>query len=173
MIQWLQSKLVLMVAGIILISSVTAVFHYQLESMEREELEDRCRKITRVIDKMDKTNVDEMRQRITFEETSEGIYLSPQVRGGPYNIEIRTDFVRLEKDDESVIEGLTANVHFWNPEDMNNTGELDEDEKRWRDSLSPSLKTRSGDYDIDLLKLELRDGDFIESHIFIFEVETF
>ncbi len=172
MIQWLQSKLVLMVAGIILISSVTAVFHYQLESMEREELEDRCRKITRVIDKMDKTNVDEMRQRIVFEEGSEGIYLSPQIRGDPYNIEIQTDFVRVEKDGDSVIERLKANVHLWSPCELNTTGELKEDEKRWRDFQTPMLEIRSGTGGIELLKIELRVGDVTQPHIFVSEVET-
>jgi len=57
---------------------------------------------------MEKTEVDEMRQTITFDETSEGIYLSPQIRGDLYTIEIRTDFVRIERDSESIGRGYTG-----------------------------------------------------------------
>ncbi len=169
MIQWLQSKLVLVVVGTILISSVTAVFHYQLESMEREELENRCRKISRVIEEMDRADFEEMKQSITFDEGSQGIYLSPHIRGDPYTIEIRTDFVRIVKDGESVVEGLEANVHTWDPREMNNTGELGEDEKSWRDSKSSPLVVRSGSEEIELWKIELQDGDSTRSHIFVFE----
>ncbi len=172
MIQWLQSKLVLILAGIILISSVTAVFHYQLDSMEREELENRSRKISRVIQTMEKTEVDEMRQTITFDETSEGIYLSPQIRGDLYTIEIRTDFVRIERDSESIVEGIQANIHLWDPSEMNNSGELDEGESRWRDSQTPPLKIRAGQREIELLKLELRVDDSTRSHIFISKGDT-
>jgi len=171
MIQWLQSKVVLILAGIILISSVTAVFHYQLESMEREELENLCGKISGVIHKMKRVDVEEMRQRITFEEDSRGIYLSPQIRGDPYTIEIRTDFVRIEKDGETAIERLQANVHLWGPGEMNDTGELNQEEKSWRDSQNPSLEISSGENEIELRKVELFNGEVTRSHIFISEVE--
>jgi len=170
MIQWLQSKLVLIVAVAILISSVVGVFHHQLESMEKEELKNRCGKIARVIEKMEKADADEMRQRITFDEGSKGIYLSPEVRGDSYSIKIQTDLVRLEKDGMSVVEGLQANVHVWGPGEMNDTGELNEDEKRWRDSQASQLEIRSGEKDIELRKVELREGDAARTHIFVSEV---
>jgi len=157
-------------AGVILISSVTAVFHHQLESMEKEELKNRCRKISRVINKMEKTDVDEMSQRITFDEGSKGIYLSPEVRGESYSIKIQTDLVRVEKDGMSVVEGLQANVHVWGPEEMNDTGELNEDERRWRDSRASQLEIHSGEKDIELRKVELREGDAARTHIFVSEV---
>ncbi len=172
MIQWLQSKLVLIMAGVVLISSVTAVFNYQLESMEREELENRCEKISRVIDKMDRADVDEMRQKITFDENSEGIYLPPQVRDESYTIKIQTDFVRIVKDDESVVEALQGNVHLWSPSELNNTGELNEDERRWRDSQNSSLEIRSGNGEIELLKIELQNSEINRPHIFISEVDS-
>ena len=171
MIQWLQSKLVLILAGMILVSSVTAVFHYQLESMEREELENLCGKISRVIQKMDRADVEEMRQRITFEQGSEGIYLSPLIRGDPYTIEIRTEFVKIEKDGETAIESLQANVHLWGPGEMNDTHELNEEEKNWRDSQTPSLEIHSEKSEIELRRIELSNGDVTQPHIFISEVE--
>lgn len=172
MIQWLQSKLVLLMAGVILISSVTTVFHHQLESMEKEELKNRCGKISRVIDKMEKADVDEMSQRITFDESSEGIFLSPEVRGESYIIKIQTDYVRIEKDGLSVVEGLQGNVHVWELGELNDTGELDEDEKRWKDSQASQLEIRSGENDIELHKVELREGDVARTHIFVSEVDT-
>ncbi len=172
MIQWLQSKLVLILAGIILISSVTAVFHYQLKSMEREEMENLCGKISRVIHKMDRVDVEELRQRITFDKGSEGTYLSPRIRGETYTIEIRTDFVKIEKDGETAIEGFNANVHMWDPGEMNDSRELNQEEKIWRDTQNPSLEIHSGKSEIELRRIELFNGEVTRSHIFVSEVET-
>jgi len=121
---------------------------------------------------MDRADLEEMRQRITFEKSSEGIYLSPRIRGDPYTIEIRTNFVKIEKDGETAIESLQSNVHLWDPGEINDTGELNEAEKNWRDSQMPGLTIQSGKNEIELRKIELFNGDVTQPHIFISEVET-
>ncbi len=172
MIQWLQSKIVMIVVGIILISSMISVFHYRMEEIEEEERYNRCKKISQVIADVSTSDADEMRQRITFDKDSEGIYFSPTIRDESYTIEIWTDLVRVKSEEGISSEKLRENVHLWNPETLNNTGMLGEEEKQWRDKKNPYLEVEAGSSDLEVTMLRLDDGTETESHVFISEVEA-
>ncbi|MFP4001649.1 MAG: hypothetical protein ACLFU5_07080 [Thermoplasmata archaeon] len=88
MIQWLQSKMALIIVGLVLISSLTTIFYLQTNSLEKEELKDRCREISRVIEEVDDIEADIFRQNISFDEDSKGFYVNPEVGGETYTIEI-------------------------------------------------------------------------------------
>lgn len=171
MIQWLQSKLVLIVAGLILISSITTMFYIQTRSFEREELMDHCSKISRVIEEVDNLDADIVRQKISFDEDFDGFYVTPEVGGETYTVKIYQDFVKLETESKSVTSDLEADIHLWELEDLNNSGHLGDDEKNWRDSQAEPLEIEAGDKDILLRKVELDCDGSNRSHIFVSEVD--
>ena len=169
MIQWLQSKIVMIVVGMILISYIIGVFHYRLDSMEEEERLNRCKKISQVITDMYNSDVDEMQQRITFDEYSKGVYLSPTIQDESYTIEIWTNLVRVRNQGGTSSRSLRKRVHLWSPNEMNNTGSLREEERVWRDRGEPYLELGAGSSDIKLTMLMLDDGTDTRPHIFISE----
>lgn len=170
MIQWLQSKLALIVVGLVLISSITTMFYLQRRSLEREELMDRCREISRLIEEVDNIDADIMRQKISFDEDSQSFYVNPEVGGERYTIEIYEDLVMLETESESVTTALNAEVHLWAPEELNETGSLSREEEGWRDSRAEPLEIDAGEQDILLRKLQLDCEGTTRSHVFISEV---
>ncbi|MBS3816959.1 MAG: hypothetical protein KGY76_05290 [Candidatus Thermoplasmatota archaeon] len=172
MLQWLQSKMVLLTAGIILISSIIGVFYYRMDQMEDEERSNRCKMISRIIADMYSSNSDEMSQRITFEKGPEGIYLSPTVRGKPYDIEIWTDRVKVKQDGDTSTERFPTKVHLWPYRSINRTGHLDLAEERWRDERTPPLSLRAGGQDLRLTMFDLQNTTSSKSHIFISGVES-
>ncbi|MFP3871948.1 MAG: hypothetical protein ACOCTR_01630 [Candidatus Natronoplasma sp.] len=166
-LQWLQSKIVLIAVVIILVSSVTGFFYHQMDQFEQEELENRARKLSQIITDMENTDADEMVQRITFHEDNEGIYLPPEVGGDPYTVQITKGYVRLKQDGRDTVEGLGADVHLWGPGGMNESGTLGKDEMEWRDEMNPELELEAGERDLRLIMLRLNDGARYENHIFI------
>ncbi len=172
MIQWLQSKIVLIAVVVIMISSVTTFFYYQIGELEEQELEGRGRKLSRIITDMQNSGVDEMSQRVTFHEENDGIYLSPEVNGDPYDMEITTGYLRLKQDGTEKIIPLNTNIHLWEPGMMNHTGYLSPEEMEWRDGRESSLELRAGDVGLKLISLRLYDGSAHENHIFIREVPS-
>ncbi len=164
--------MVLMAAGIILISSLSAAFYYQMDSIEDAEIENRAGKIAGVINELDVSSQDRVRQILTFDDQSSGIYLPPKIRDEPYTIEITTGYVRVKKGDKSSLKDLRADVHLWNPEDLNETGVLEESEEGWRDSRTESMKIQAGECDIELMMLNLEDDRTSENHVFVQEVDT-
>lgn len=171
MLQWLQSKIVMLIVGIILISSITSLFYYQMDQIEKEERYNRCRKISQVIGDMHTLDVDEMRQRITFHENAEGIYLPSTIRDKSYTIEIWTDLVRVKSDGGISSKRTPESVHIWSPHLMNNTGVLREEERRWRDRKEPYLELEAGSSDLEIKLLRLDDGSETRPHLFISEVD--
>lgn len=170
--QWLQSKVVMIVAGLILVSSITGVFYWQIDSIKEEELEQRCEKIARVIDRTSDINAEVVRQKITFDEESQGIYISPEVGGDPYSIKIYPDLVMLESDVGTATNPLEVEVHLWGPEDLNRTGTLETSEQRWRDSRTEPLEITTGEEDILLRKLSLSYQGNTSSHVFVSGVDS-
>lgn len=162
--------MVLMAAGIILISSLSAAFYYQMDSMEEDEIENR--KIAKTVSQLDESDGQKIRQRLTFDDESEGIYISPKIRGSSYTIEITTGYVEVKKDGETSWKKLHADVHLWNPEDLNETGRLGEDEENWRDSRAEPVKIESGETDLKLVMLNLENDQISENHVFIQEVDV-
>ncbi|MEF8873658.1 MAG: hypothetical protein V5A88_03180 [Candidatus Thermoplasmatota archaeon] len=170
LLQWLQSKIVLIAVAIILVSSVTTFFYYQIGELEEEELETRGEKFAQIITDMQDSDVDEMSQTVTFDEEREGIYLDPMVGGDPYTIEIKTGLLILKQDGMDSIESLGPNVHLWDPGRMNDTGRLPPNEGEWRDEMFSSIELQAGERDLKLIMLNLYNGETYENHIFITEV---
>ncbi len=171
MLQWLQSKIALIVAGLILISSLSTIFYIQVSSMERDELKERCRKISGVIEHIDNIDADLVRKRISFEEDSKGIFVDPEIKSGSYMVEISEDFVELKSESDSVRSDLTADIHLWEPEELNRTGDVDVDDLNKRDSLTEPLIFEAGEGDILIRKLRLSHDRSYRSHIFISRVD--
>ncbi|MFP4141723.1 MAG: hypothetical protein ACLFSM_06180 [Thermoplasmata archaeon] len=172
MIQWLQSKMALIIVGLVLISSLTTIFYLQTNSLEKEELKDRCREISRVIEEVDDIEADIFRQNISFDEDSKGFYVNPEVGGETYTIEIHEDLLVLKVEGRSVTRPLDAEIHLWDPSEMNETSALCVEEENWRDSQTNSLKIESSGEGIQLRKLQLRRGESLQSHVFVSEVDN-
>jgi len=160
----------MLIIGMILITSIVGLFYYRMDQIEEEERYNRCRKISRIIMDMHTSDVDEMRQRITFSEDTKGIALSPTIRDESYSIEIWIDLVRVKNKEGSSSKRLRENVHLWPPDEMNNTGILKEEERRWRDGKKPYLELEAGSSDLELTMLMLDNGSERTSHVFISEV---
>lgn len=169
--QWLQSKIVMLVVGVILISSIVGVFQYRLDQMEEEERYNRCRKISQVVGEMYNSDVDEMRQRLTFDEDSKGVYLSPTIRDKGYVIEIWIDLVRVKNEGGVSSKRLQESVHLWSPRQRNDTDVLKERERQWRDRKEPYLELEAGSNDLEMTMLRLHDGSRTRLHLFVSEVE--
>lgn len=168
-LQWLQSKIVIITVTLILISSITSFYLYQIDELKEKELENHCEKITHILRDIRRSETDEMAQSITFDENGEGIFVSPRVGDEYYDIEITEEYIRLKQDEREAIERLEGNIHLWHPNNLNTTGFLGQEEREWRDSRRSSIEFSSNESDLKMIMLRLNDGESYNNHIFITE----
>ncbi len=168
-LQWLQSKIVIIAVILILISSITSFYLYQIDEFKEQELENHCGKITQILRDIRKSESDEMFQRITFDENGEGIFVPPRVGDNHYVVEITNEYIKLRQEERVAMERLSGRIHLWDPSNLNNTGFLEQEEREWRDGRSSSIEFASNESALDVVMLRLNDGESYNNHIFLKE----
>ncbi len=171
MLQWLQSKMVLLIAAMILIASVTAVFYHQIREMEEEELEGRVEILTEVIEQISENEMGEGRQRVTFDRENEGLYLSPTVGDESYQIVIYQEYLMIKTEQRTERGRFRSRINPWNPEKLDSTRNISEVQQESNSSESTHLEIDPSRSDLQIVKLELYDGEEVGSHIFVYEVD--
>lgn len=114
-LEFLTSKMAMMIAAIIILTSVLAVFTMMREDANDLKLRNCADTISSSINSMNSIN-GETRELITFQKGKEGIYLEPEVDGRGYEIRITRYKVMIKQEDNVFIEQFITAVHLWEPE---------------------------------------------------------
>jgi hypothetical protein len=116
MLEFITSKIAMMMAAIIILTSVLAVFTMIREDAEDLKLRNTADSISDTISNINSIN-GETKEIITFDKDMEGIYLEPEIDGKEYEIKIYQNRVMVRQDDDIFIEKFVGKIHLWEPED--------------------------------------------------------
>jgi hypothetical protein len=114
MLELVTSKIAMMIAAIIILTSILAVYALQRDSGKDLELQNMADKIAGAIDDLN-TLSGETIVNLTFERKKEGIYVRPTLEGESYDIMISRYRVFITQDSRRGIGNLIAPVHTWKP----------------------------------------------------------
>ncbi len=115
MLEFITSKIAMMMAAIIILTSVLAVFTLIREDANDIQLRNYADTISDIINDINSIN-GETKEIITFQKGGEGIYLEPEIDGKGYEIKIYQNRVLVRQEDASFIERFIGQVHLWEPE---------------------------------------------------------
>jgi hypothetical protein len=114
-LELLTSKIAMMVAAIVILTSVLGIFSMQREDTKELELRNITDKITVTINNMN-TIMGETKEIITFKEGEDGIFLKPKVDGKTYEITITRYEVIVRQDAKTFLRNFIEDIHLWVPE---------------------------------------------------------
>jgi hypothetical protein len=114
-LDFLTSRIAMMVAAVIILTSVLAVFTMIREDGRELELRNTADTISGSINEINSIN-GETREFITFRKGKEGVYLEPEINGKSYGITLTRNKVMIRQDDIVFIEDLMGSIHLWEPE---------------------------------------------------------
>lgn len=115
MLDYLSSKMVWIVAAIVMTSSIMGIFVWQRESSDELELEIRARGIRDIVNEFCNTN-GEVKAEISFNEsTSSDFKLEPTINDEPYKLNFTSSGLFLNQDRKSVWNRFTKEVYIFNP----------------------------------------------------------
>ncbi|MGM0405860.1 MAG: hypothetical protein ACQEQM_06945 [Thermoplasmatota archaeon] len=115
MLDYLSSKMVWIVAAIVMTSSIMGIFVWQRESSDELELEIRARGIRDIVNKFCNTD-GEVKAEISFNEsTSSDLKLKPTINDKPYKLNFTSSGLFLNQDRKSVWNRFTKEVYIFNP----------------------------------------------------------
>jgi DNA repair protein RadC len=119
MLDWLSSKIAMIIAATILIAAVSGYFLLQQRGLERVEVQEVADLIAARINDISSIN-GETEILMTFDEgkSYRGTLLQRTIAGISYEIEIRRDVVRVSAGDHVVSSRLHERIHVWNPSDI-------------------------------------------------------
>jgi hypothetical protein len=115
MIDLITSKLAMMVAAMIILTTVLGVYAVQREHGKDLELMNIAETICGAIDDMSAIQGDTV-LNITFDLRDEGRYIEPLVNGKNFDIIITTHEVIISQDDRHYELDFMAPIHPWKPE---------------------------------------------------------
>ncbi len=115
MLEFITSKIAMMMAAIIILTSILAVFTLVREDADDLRLRNHAETISDAISNMNAIN-GETKEIITFQKGVDGIYLKPEIDGNEYEIKIYQNRVMVRNEDASFIEKFMGQVHLWEPE---------------------------------------------------------
>ncbi len=170
MLLWLKSKFALIVAGIILISAVSAFFYFQMGQVDGQRMQNYSDHIANTVQELYTSGADSASQQITF-EGGRGIEMPRDIGGDPYSLVISQSSVAVEIDDHRRASEFGLDVHLWNPDERNNTDHLPEQEVEWRDSINdnPLVISSTDESEINIWMMRLDNGTEEVRRVFIFE----
>ena len=135
MIDLITSKLAMMVAAIIILTTVLGVYAVQREQGKELELMNIAETICGAIDDLNGVQGDTI-LNITFDRGSEGRFLEPLVGSKNYDILITSYEVVISQDGRHYEEDFMAPVHLWQPDSNSLTSSEIEDADMEQDELS-------------------------------------
>ena len=134
MLEWLSSKMSVVLASMLLLSSMTAYFANQRDYARRQELETVARGLSSFVNA-----VFGVHGTTEFEVSFAGggdLVLPSRIGGSPYSVRMRSDSVVIEQYGGSAIGHWSGNLHFWTWDGATLTWESVNASDRNRDSLS-------------------------------------
>jgi hypothetical protein len=150
----LTSKIAMMVAAIIILTTVLGIFTMQREDAKGLELKNIAEKISNSINSINSIN-GETQESLTFQKEEEGIFLEPEIDGKGYDIILTQNKVLIRQNDHVFIENFVTPIHVWDPEKTayNSTQILNKDKENTR------LEFTSGEDFVILRKMVELDGE--------------
>ncbi len=114
MFDLLTSKLAMMIAAIVILTSVLGIFAYQREQAKDLELRNIADKISKAIDEYN-TLLGESKVNVTFHREEDGIYVKPKVDGKNYDILITKYKVIISQEARRFYSNFARPIHLWVP----------------------------------------------------------
>jgi len=111
MLEWLSSKMAVAVAALLLLSSATAYFANQRDSIHGLELENVARGIAGFIDAV--LDLPGETEFVAGCDGDVGLLMPKEIGGSPYEINLRRDSVIAVQKGESTVARWTGDLHFW------------------------------------------------------------
>jgi hypothetical protein len=105
----------MMIAAIIILTSVVGIYSMQREDAEDIALRNIAFKLTDAINDMNSL-LGETLLNVSFEEGKSGLYLPPTVNGEKYEIRITRYEVLIKQKDSNSLESFIGEIHLWKPE---------------------------------------------------------
>lgn len=142
MLDYLMSKLVWIVAAVVLTASILGVFAWQRRSTEELEIEERAEGLKKVIN--DLCNLEsEFKGSVGYQEGGNNtFYLDPTIDEKPFELNFTTAGLFIEQSDERVWEDFIDAVHLYDPYFLgHNTSSILKDV----DAVVNSLSLKSGE----------------------------
>jgi hypothetical protein len=115
MMDLITSKLAMMIAAVIILSTVLGVYAIQREQGRDLELMNIAGTICRAVDEMNTIQGDTI-FNMTFDRGAQGRFIEPLVNGKNYNILITRYEVVISQDNKRCQEDFMAPVHLWKPD---------------------------------------------------------
>lgn len=114
MLEFITSKIAMMIAAIIILTSVIGVYALQREQAKDLELQNIADKITGAIDNVN-TIQGETKINVTFDRGEEGVYVKPLVNGKNYEIMITNYKVIITQSSRRATSNFLGSIHLWAP----------------------------------------------------------
>ncbi len=174
MLLWFKSKLVMIVAGLILVSAIAGFFYFYVGNINTERMENNCQHVADVVNTVYTTDSYEAGQDIIFGEADnpdEGsISLPEDISREPYELIFYRDMVAMEIEDETRAAEFGMEVHLWDPEKRERSDILPEEEVESMDEDYDGFSVSSDeDNIIHVRKLRICDGSEEVDRVFVFE----
>ncbi|UCE74591.1 MAG: hypothetical protein JSV56_02515 [Methanomassiliicoccales archaeon] len=115
MFELLTSKLAMMIAVMIILSSILAIFTLQREDAKDMELRNTADKVSGAVDDLNSL-LGETKVNVTFDSEKEGFYVDPVVLGKNYEITITRYEVVITQDGRKFISDFIVPIHLWRPD---------------------------------------------------------
>lgn len=114
MLDFVTSKIAMMIAAIIILTSVIGLYTLQREQAKDIELQNIADKIAEAIHNVN-TIQGETKVNVTFNRGDDGVYVNPAVNGKSYEILITSNKVIITQNDRRSISNFVVSVHLWVP----------------------------------------------------------
>ncbi|UCG68133.1 MAG: hypothetical protein JSV09_09920 [Thermoplasmata archaeon] len=114
MLEIVTSKIAMMIAAMVILTSILAIYALQRDSGQDLEIQNIADKIAGTIDDLN-TLSGETIVNLTFKREKEGIYVRPTLEGKSYEIMISRYRVLITQGNRRGISNLIGPVHLWRP----------------------------------------------------------
>ncbi len=114
MLDFVTSKIAMMIAAIIILTTVIGLYALQREQAKDMELQNVADKIAEAIHNVN-TIQGETKVNVTFDRGDDGIYVKPLMNGKGYEILITQNKVIITQNGRRSISNFVVSVHLWVP----------------------------------------------------------
>jgi len=114
MIDWLTSKLAMMVAAVILFASIAGLFAYQRSAAGISELQGEADAIARAVNGVSAVSGNTVLP-VTYDSSRDGFHIKPTVRGDSYALTLNPTFVLVGQKGDRVVSNFASAIHLWKP----------------------------------------------------------
>ncbi len=115
MIDYLMSKMVWIVAAVVLTASVLGVYSWQRRSMEDVALDEQAEQVAELVNTLC-TTVGDFKGYVSFDRSREAaFYLDGTVNGEPYNLNFTQNSLFIGQGSKGNWKTFVGNVHLFNP----------------------------------------------------------